>query len=302
MGEEESKQKADAGKEAAENDEKMAELGLAAQKEALALADSGRRQNDQRRAQEETAAANADVAIKMAAFAKEAAALDKSGKDYENKLKAIQDKEKQAVQQHENEITAIKDKAEMDRNQRVLSAETRFQDTLATGLTQSIMRHQSWSRMLVSLGDQVVAGMLANAIKSILADDMTKERDAAAAARKAFNAGMQFPFPANIVMGPALGAAAFASVMAFSAGGVVPGYGTGDTVPAMLTPGEGVIPKNVMDAANNPGSGPANHYHLRANYAPTVHALDSEGVDRVLDKHGAKFQKHFEHTVRKMNR
>jgi hypothetical protein len=47
---------------------------------------------------------------------------------------------------------------------------------------------------------------------------MAKEHEAAAAARQAYLAGMHFPFPANLVMAPVLGAAAFASVMAFEGG------------------------------------------------------------------------------------
>src|SRR6185369_5348146 len=98
-----------------------------------------------------------------------------------------------------------------------------------------------------------------NAIKSILADDMTKEHDAAAAARKAFLAGMQFPFPVNVVMGPVLAAAAFASVMAFQEGGLVPGVGIGDVQPAMLEPGETVLPKKMsenLSRAANADAGP----------------------------------------------
>ena len=40
---------------------------------------------------------------------------------------------------------------------------------------------------------------------------------------------------------------AFAAVMAFEEGGVVPGVGKGDTVPAMLTPGESMVPGGVME-------------------------------------------------------
>ena len=110
-----------------------------------------------------------------------------------------------------------------------------------------ITRHQSFASMIGSIGDQIAQGMIENAIKSILTNDMTKESDAAAAARKAFLAGWHFPFPANIVMAPALGAMAFASVMAFADGGMVPGVGRGDIVPAMLTPGEHVADKELTD-------------------------------------------------------
>jgi hypothetical protein len=169
------------------------------------------------------------------------------------------------------------------------------------------MRHQSFAAVFTSIGNQVVSGMMQNAIKSVMANDFTKESDAAAAARKAYLAGMHFPFPANIVMGPALGALAFASVMAFADGtDGVPGSGKGDKIPAMLEPGEGVVPGGVMDGLRNMARsgtmGGGNHVHVQAHFAPQVHAVDATGVDRMLDAHADKFHKHFEKSLRKFNR
>jgi hypothetical protein len=42
--------------------------------------------------------------------------------------------------------------------------------------------------------------------------------------------------------------------------------------------------------------------HVHIHHSPTIHALDSEGMDRVLEKNSATLQKHFEGTLRKMNR
>lgn len=98
------------------------------------------------------------------------------------------------------------DTAEKERNQRVLAADQHFNDTIAQGLTNVIMRHQTFAQMMSSLSNEVVSGLLQNALKSILADDMTKERDAAYAARQAFKAGMQLPFPANVVAAPVMAA------------------------------------------------------------------------------------------------
>lgn len=181
--------------------------------------------NDQQRLAEAVQVANEEYALKLTALSQQIAALDKGGKDYENKLQQLQDKQKQFIQQHENEITAIKDKAEIERNQRILSAEQRMNDKMARGLTDVLMRHQTFGAMITSIGNQVASGMMQNAIESVMANDYTKESDAAKAAREMFNAGAKFPFPANIVMAPALGAMAFASVMAFQDGGVVPGIG-----------------------------------------------------------------------------
>lgn len=162
--------------------------------------------------------------------------------------------------------------------------------------------------MMTSLGNEVVSGLLGMAIKNIEANLMTKESDAAAAARKMFLAGAEMPFPANIVAAPALAAGAFASVMAFQSGTEgVPGVGRGDIVPTLLEPGEGVVPGGVMDGLRNVarnggfnGSGPQIHIH-GVHYAPKVHAMDAEGVDRVLTKHEGVFHQHFEKAIRKLN-
>src|SRR5260370_26592105 len=127
------------------------------------------------------------------------------------------------------------------------------------------MRNKSFGSMMDGIGNQVVSGMMQTALKSMMTLDMDKERQAASAARHFFLAGAKFPFPANIVMAPALGAMAFASMMAFQDGGVVPGIGKGDRVPAMLEPGEGVVPAGVMDGLRNMARsatmGGGSHYH-----------------------------------------
>ncbi len=87
----------------------------------------------------------------------------------------------------------------------------------------------------------------------------------------------------------------------------MPGVGNGDVVPAMLTPGEGVVPKGVMEGLSNvaksggfSGGGPTYHVHVRPTYH--VQSLDTAGMESVLDKHLDTLQRHFERTLRKMNR
>lgn len=158
---------------------------------------------------------------------------------------------------------------------------------------------------MIGLGDQVASGLIQNAIKSILADDMTKEHDAAAAARKAFLAGEgALPGIAGVVLGGAMAASTFAAVMAFETGGIVPGVTKGDTVPAMLTPGEAVLPKrltdNLMHSNRGAGSGGA---PIHIHHSPTFHVqtIDGDGVKDMLRKHNAEFTKHFHSEVRKLN-
>ena len=104
---------------------------------------------------------------------------------------------------------------------------------------------------MLSLGDQVAAGMMQNAIKSMITLEMTKEKEAAAAARQGYLAGMKFPWPTNLAMAPALGAMAFAAEMAFEEGGIVPGVERGDVVSARLEPGEGVLNRVLTERLTN---------------------------------------------------
>jgi hypothetical protein len=304
--EEEAKEKAQAGALMAAYDEKMGSMSVAAQKEHQALIDSSRRMTDQMRVSEAINAANQDYAIQLTAIAQQIAALDKGGKDYNNKLLELQNKQKEMIQAHENEITAIKDKAEIERNSRILGADKQFNDTIASGMTQALMGHKSFAAEMNSIGNTVVTGMMENAIKSVLANDFTKESDAAAAARKAYLTGEAIGGPAGIVLGPIFAAAAFASVMAFQSGtDYVPGFGTGDKVPAMLEPGEGVVPGGVMDnlrkMASSGNMGGGDHYH--AHVSPTYHlqALDTDGMDKILKAHAETLSKHVGNELRRMN-
>ena len=109
--------------------------------------------------------------------------------------------------------------------------------------------------------------------------------------------------PAGVVLGPAFAALAFSSVMAFQQGGVVPGIGTGDIVPAMLEPGEGVIKNSAMEKINRGEMGnTTNHTHVHTHVNYTVSALDSDGMDKVLAKHSDAISKHVGNELRKMNR
>ena len=305
---EEAKLQAELGKEAAAQTQAMGQLALAADQEAQALRDSAHRETIQRRMAEEAAAANAELDLKDKALQDEIGALDRGAKDYEVKLQALLNKREQITREHENRLTQIKDQAEKERNSRILGAENQFQDMIAGGLTRVLMAHQTFATMMDSIGDHVASGMIQNALKDVMANDMTRESDAAKAARKAFLAGMQLPFPANLVAAPLMGAAAFTAMMAFNAGtDGVPGVGNGDTVPAMLTPGEGVVPGGVMDGLSRmarSGDLGAGGKHFHAHVSPTYHlqALDAEGMDKVLAKHSQTISKHVGNELRKMNR
>jgi len=302
--EEQKKLAADAAKEQVDHTEKMGELQVAADREAQAVALETKKKGNAAIIQSELELAEKEFQVKKKGFESDIAALDKTAADYENKLKAFQDREAELVKAHENEITRIKDDAQKQQDKDLKTAYQHMTDEISHSLTDVMMRHQSFASMINSIGSEVVSGMLQNAIKSIMADDMTKEHDAARAARLMFKAGASFPFPANIIAAPTLAAGAFAAVMAFAEGGLVPGVGIGDTQPAMLTPGETVLPKKMTEqlqrASNSDDSGQHVHVHHTSHF--TVHAIDGASVKGMLDKHADEFSKHFHAQLRKMNR
>lgn len=308
MAEEEAKLQAEAGKESADAGEKSGLLTLAAEKQNQQLLDSSRHMSNEQRVIEEQKFATDEFNIKLKWLQQEEAALDKSGKDYNNKLKQIQNQEKQLTQQHANEIAAIKIKAEEESNARILSAEQRAASQTADGLSRSIMGHETWARMITSLGDQAVAGLIRNSLMVMMQQDKERLSDARKAASSAYATGEKIGGPAGLILGPTFAAAAFAGVMAFNSGtDAVPGVGNTDSVAARLTPGEGVVPGGVMDGlrtmARNGGfngNGTTNHLH----YHPTFHVntLDGDGMQDALEKNSHVVTKHIESTLRRMNK
>lgn len=166
--------------------------------------------------------------------------------------------------------------------------------------------HQSLTASLGRLADEAAGRMIAASLQVMAGNKSEQLSDAKTAAAGAYKAMSSIP-----VIGPELGAVAaaavFAGAMAFNKGGIVPGVGNADTVPAMLTPGEGVVPGGVMDGLRNMaregrmgGGGNVTHIHIRPTY--NVQTIDGDGMQAALDKHTAVLQKHFEKTVRRMNR
>jgi hypothetical protein len=295
---------ADAGKEAAEHQAKMGELQVAADKENANLKLSAMRDSINARVQSEMQLASETYSVQMTSYAQQIAALDKTANDYANKVKALQDKELETTREHENQLAAIKIKAEEETNARIIQADIRMNDAMVHSVMQMLTTHKSATAIVRQLGEQMAEGMIANALKMILANNMTKGSDAGAAARKAFLAGEKtLPGVAGVILGGVLAAGAFASVMAFAAGGIVPGVGTGDTVPAMLTPGESVLPQRMTERLNNASGqnnkGPDVHIHHRPTYH--VNTIDGDGMKDVLDKHADQFHEHTANHIRKMN-
>jgi hypothetical protein len=304
MDEEKKKLDAEAGKEAADSAEKMGMLQVAADKESEARRLTATMASNAARLDSAIKLENEEFTFQKEAAEKRIAALDSTEADYQNKLKALQDKEVELEREHANKIAKIRTDAEIQTDKTILDSYKKFSGDMAKGLTEVITRQESMGKMLRQVGDQAASSLIENAIKAIAANKMTADSDAGKAARLAFLAGEQaIPGPAGVALGAVLGAGAFATVMAFEDGGIVPGVARGDVVPAMLEPGEGVLSKKIMDNLKN-GSG--NHERggeVHIHHSPTYHVqtIDGDGIRQVLDKHSDEFVRHVHSHVRKLN-
>jgi hypothetical protein len=54
--------------------------------------------------------------------------------------------------------------------------------------------------------------------------------------------------------------------------------------------------------AREGGMGGGNHYTIHAPIHMSASVMDADGVDKVFTQHSVRIQKHFENTLRKMNR
>lgn len=174
------------------------------------------------------------------------------------------------------------------------SAVTKFNDSFSQGMAKSIVESKSLSAAMRKMGQEILEDAISSFIKWRL---MNAEKAGAAEFTNAISEGAPMP----VALGMAAGA--FAKALAFEQGGKIPGSGA---VPIIGHGGETVVTKALTDRVERSEShsmtsnGGATHVH--ANFSPQVHAMDAEGVDRVLTKHGALFQRHLASTIRRMNR
>jgi hypothetical protein len=305
--EEEGKLAEQAGIKQAESDERQGEIVLAAHRQALAVVRSLQNISAQQQLSDEIQNENLEFQLKQAAFEKEKAALDKHGKEYLNKLAALQNQELDLVKQHEAALTEIKQKADEERNQQILSAENKFKAAIADGLTEVLMGHETFAKMMDRLGDQVVSGIIKNTLLMMFEGEKQKLINAKKAATNVYGTVSGYPVVGPF-LAPIAAAAAFTAVMAFQEGtDKVPGVGRGDSVPAMLEPGEGVVPGGVMDGlakmARSGGFDQHKQQHvIHVHYAPNISTIDGDGMHDALEKNADVLHQHLERAVRRMNR
>ncbi|HEX4032529.1 MAG TPA: hypothetical protein VHX20_19350 [Terracidiphilus sp.] len=308
LSDQEAQLKAQMGQEDAEQGQRMGMLKLAAERESLESIRAQVLMSGNERIQAEMQIANQEYEIEHGSLQSQLEALDQFAQDYAAKKQQLNDKIQQLDQQHANQEQASQDKASKNEMGKFTTQQAQLLQIYNQGFAQVITGKQSLLQMMQRIDSQIADSAIQNALKDMEADNMTRERDAAAAARKAFLAGWHFPFPANIIAAPVLAAGAFAAAMAFQDGtDRVPGVGRGDVVPTMLEPGEGVVPGGVMDglrhvARHGGFDGGQSVTHIHVHQTNHVQALDGDGLTTVLNKHADQLQGHFERSMRRMNK
>ncbi len=301
MAEEQARVQEEAGKESASHTLAMAKLQESAQEDADKRLLAVHHASLQAMADADVSAVQRRTQIEVDGYNKEIEALDKFAKDYQVKYQALKDKITETERSADNQIVQIQGQAAVKQTQEIQQAYTRAGDMMASTLAKMTQGHKTFAEAARQSMGQVVQAMAENLIKEAIMQDREKLGAAKTAAAKAF------AWAPNPIIGAPLAAAAFAAVMAFEKGGIVPGVDNFDSVPARLTPGEAVLPKNLtehltnMAKFGNGGSG-AQEIHVHNHYSPTVHAMDGESVHRVLTEHADTFHSHFEDHVRRMNR
>jgi hypothetical protein len=276
----------------------MAKLKEQADEEAAHHSLAMHKENAQQATALEVAAAEDRLKIELDALNKEIASLDQHDSQYLAKLKELENKKKEIVQQSENEITKIRDQAEQKQFQDINKAEQQMADAVAKNVIKSILESKNMGLAFEKMGAQMLESASENILKMIMLGNMQQAKNAAHAAAGAYSWVMrEVPPPMAFPLAAAAAGVAFAGVMAFADGGEVPGFGSGDTVPAMLTPGESVVTKALTDQVKGNRGGGGHTVHVNT----TVNAVDAEHFGALLDKHASVVSRHLNNQLRKMN-
>jgi hypothetical protein len=253
-------------------------------------------------------------------FAEKKAELDREyNANHDEKVRELADaakmgKDRVATERRIQDEIAALDRKHVDQTQEIAAEEVAAHRQASAGIAnnyaQGFLRVAEGQESMRRMSQQVAESIISNSLKAAIATSLhAKDEQLAQAKVWASGAGSavsKIPYVGPI-LAPIAAAAGFAAAMAFEGGtDRVPGIDRGDVVPAMLTPGEGVVPGGVMDGlrniARNGGFEHAPQYHVTTHVHMNASALDSDGMETVLNKHADRLQRHFENTLRRMNR
>ena len=93
-----------------------------------------------------------------------------------------------------------------------------------------------------------------------------------------------------------------AAALGFNEGGIVPGSGYEDTVPAILTPGEAVLPQPMVERLSSASASGGDTYHMHYSQTNHLKAWDGSDVKDMLDQHKGEFVKHAVREIRRRHK
>jgi len=253
-------------------------------------------------------------------FAEKRAELDREyNANHDEKVRELADaakmgKDRVATERSIQDEIAALDRKHVNQTQEIaaeeVAAHRQAAATMANNYAQGFLRVAEGQQSMRKMAQQVTESVISNSLKAAIATSL-HAKDAQLAQAKVWASGAgsavsKIPYVGPI-LAPIAAAAGFAAAMAFEGGtDRVPGIGRSDVVPAMLTPGEGVVPGGVMDGlrnmARNGGFDQGPRYTIHAPIHMSASVMDADGVDKVFTQHSDRIQKHFENTLRRMNR
>jgi hypothetical protein len=180
---------------------------------------------------------------------------------------------------------------------------SRTEGELNRGIVSWMNRQQTFGRAMqqvwMSIADTAVESllkvgeqMLANLITKEAIDSGTRLSDARTAAANTWSSVSGIPLIGPFIA-PAAAAAAFAAVLAFEQGGIVP-----STQMALVHKNEMVLPANISQSLQR-GGGAGD---VILNYNPSVSGIDTSGIKDMLDQHGDMFAAMIHRHLRRGNR
>ena len=246
----------------------------------------------------EQASSKAQTQAEVSALNERLKNLDTFDKNYLKNFVELKHAITEAEAKGDAEVKALAVTAAQQQAMEIQAAENKMKEAIASDIANSIVMNKSLAASFRQTGEQMAEQMIKNLIMMELTGDKEQLLDAKKAYHKAFAANADIP-PAPM-WGYAAGALAFAAVMSMETGGKIPGDGA---VPIVGHGGETVVTKALTDrveAGERGGNNGASGQH-NWNFSPVIHAMDAEGVDRVLQKHSSIFQRHVGATLRRMN-
>lgn len=215
--------------------------------------------------------------------------LDSAGfQEAEAQYREYQAQRVQIAAEADKQIQAANDKTLKEESKELQEYLGKFNSEFASAFAQVATGHETLAKAAQKMYAQMTTALLTNLVKAAAAEleglalhktiaAQKQLSDAKGAASGAYNALAGIPYIGPIIA-PIAAGAAFAAVMAFDTGGMVP-Y----TQMALVHSGEGVLSapqvENIRSAADNMGGGGDTHIHNT-----TVQAMDAPSFQSFLKK------------------